>query len=616
MKSAPRAPLGSGRPTLMSSVSVVAILWLAACGPAAVPVVPSISPGSASDIGLTGRIHINTQTTDFSRSRAFYRMLGFTDGVSGFPKTNTHLMARSLGMYDLCSYEIDSIEVMVIPDSLGPTSIDLIQFAVPFNPAPPYATPTHLGMAFAALRTTDLAADVAHLTEQGVEFLSDPYGVPGNRFVFFRDPDGVLFKLVETAPPHGDPDRAMHINAMPYVGVNVRDFDRSLAFYRTLGYSEVSTLPNTGTLAEARAYGLDRPFEIRGADITLAAGDGHRLRLTEWVDPVGDDPPYPAPINHVGIHRMALAVDDLDHAVRELRAHGAEFLSVIAPCCSGTGRDRTGIINLVDPDGIFLELVGPIQRREPIAPPAWCAAGQDEAPANRLITRLRQDRPAIGTFSRNPDPGLDFTVIDAQYGAFDIEAIREVLATMRMGDRASDVTPIVRIPLASRDAPHIVVPPLLNLGVLGVMFPDVDTPEQAAAAVNAMRYEPADAVGGLDRRGAPHADVWPLNPSGQFFALIQIESLAGVERLDEILDVPGIGAIFLGPTDLAASMGADGPNAPEVEAVVQTVLAACLARNVPCGYPIVARTAGDAERETRRRVDQGFAVLAVMTTAR
>jgi len=187
---------------------------------------------------------------------------------------------------------------------------------------------------------------------------------------------------------------------------------------------------------------------------------------------------------------------------------------------------------------------------------------------------------------------------------------------MRMGDRASDVTPIVRIPLASRDAPHLVVTPLLNLGVLGVMFPDVDTPEQAVAAVNAMRYEPPGAVGDPQTGGAPHADLWPLNPSGQFFALIQIESLAGVERLDEILDVPGIGAIFLGPTDLAASMGADGPNAPEVEAVVQTVLAACLARNVPCGYPIVARTAGDAERETRRRVDQGFAVLAVMTTAR
>ena len=56
------------------------------------------------DLGLMARIHFNTQTSDFGRSRSFYRMLGFTRGVSGFPKTNTHLMARSLGMYDLCTY--------------------------------------------------------------------------------------------------------------------------------------------------------------------------------------------------------------------------------------------------------------------------------------------------------------------------------------------------------------------------------------------------------------------------------------------------------------------------------------------------------------------------------
>ncbi len=98
--------------------------------------------------------------------------------------------------------------------------------------------------------------------------------------------------------------------------------------------------------------------------------------------------------------------------------------------------------------------------------------------------------------------------------------------------------------------------------------------------------------------------------------MLQIESLVAIERLDDIQDVPGIGVIFLGPTDLATSIGADGPDAPQVEALVQNVLATCLARNVPCGYPIVARTPEDAERETARRVREGFAVLAVMTTAR
>ncbi len=331
-------------------------------------------PTQTADIGLTGRIHFNTQTGDFARSRAFYRMLGFTAGVGGFPKTNTHEMARSLGMYDLCTYEIQEIEVISIPASWGPTSIDLIQFAEPFNPAPPYESPTHLGIAYAALLTTDLDADVTRMREQGMEFLSEPYGVPGNRFVFFTDPDGVFFKLEETAPPHADPDREMQIRAMPYVALNVSDFERSLAFYRRLGYTESRPLPSTGALEEARAYGLDAPFQRRGAEIAIPGGDRHRLQLVQWLDPYDDEPPYPPPINHIGIDRIALAVTDLDLAVSMLREEGAEFLSEIAPCCSGTGADETGIINLLDPDGIFLELVGPIARREPVAPPAWCEA--------------------------------------------------------------------------------------------------------------------------------------------------------------------------------------------------------------------------------------------------
>jgi catechol 2,3-dioxygenase-like lactoylglutathione lyase family enzyme len=359
---------------VLPALAIPALVLAGACAEPDALSVRQDRPAQTAGIGLTGRIHFNTQTADFARARAFYRMLGFTAGVGGFPKTNTHEMARTLGMNDLCSYEIQEIEVISIPDSWGPTSIDLIQFAVPFNPEPPYASPTHLGMAYAALLTTDLAADVSRLRAEGVELLSEPYGVPGDRFVFFTDPDGVWFKLVETTPPHGDPDADMHIRAMPYVALNVSDFERSLAFYRRLGYTETRPLPSTGSLNEARAYGLDAPFERRAAEIAIPGGDRHRLRLVQWLDPSDDDPPYPPPINHIGIDRIALAVTDLDRAVSILRDEGAEFLSEIAPCCSGTSTDETGIVNLIDPDGIFLELVGQIARRDPVAPPEWCEA--------------------------------------------------------------------------------------------------------------------------------------------------------------------------------------------------------------------------------------------------
>lgn len=326
------------------------------------------------DIGLMTRVHYATHTGNFDRAREFYRKLGWTEGNAGFPLTNTHLMARALGMFDVCQYELEHGEVISLPGSLNTANIDLLQFKTPFNPDPPYRLPNHIGMAYASLLTTNLESDVSYLKTLGVEFLSEPYGIPGNQFVFFRDPDGVLYKLVETAPPHGDTEANMHLIAMPYIGINVSDFDKSLAYYAQFGYTDIRMLPETGTLEEAKAYGLDRPFRIKGADIALNKGDRHVLRLVQWITPHDADLAYPPPINHIGINRIALVVPDVDRAVAILKAKGVSFLSEIAPCCSGTGDDEMGIVHAIDPDGVFLELVGPIRKRPLLPQPENCPA--------------------------------------------------------------------------------------------------------------------------------------------------------------------------------------------------------------------------------------------------
>ncbi len=335
---------------------------------------PPIELTSPNDIGLVARIHFATHTPDFDRSRAFYRMLGYTGGMSGFPLTNTHEMARALGMYDICQYELVKGEVMNVPGSLNTMSIDLLQFKRPFNGEPPYKLPNHLGMAYASMLTTNLGSDVAYLKTQGVEFLSEPWGVPGNRFVFFRDPDGVLYKLDETAPPHGDPKQNVHIVAMPYIGINVKDLEVSFKFYERLGYTNVARFERKGTLEEAKAWGLDKPFHVKGVDVSLPRGDGHVLRLNQWIEPFDSAPAYPPPINHIGINRIALIVTDLDRAVGLLRAEGVPFLSDVAPCCSGTGEDKFAIVHAIDPDGVFVELVGAIKKRVPVPHPAHCPA--------------------------------------------------------------------------------------------------------------------------------------------------------------------------------------------------------------------------------------------------
>ena len=266
---------------------------------------------------------------------------------------------------------------------------------------------------------------------------------------------------------------------------------------------------------------------------------------------------------------------------------------------------------------------------------AGMVQAQSSSPVNRVIENLFQDKPAIGTFTQTPETDIDFTVIDEQYGDFDVNDVRKVLVDMRVNNRPPIVAPIVRIPLAVRDAPQDVVRQLLDAGVFGIMFPDIETHEQATAAISSMRFPQtagtADQVppglrgsgygsapeywGTSEEEYRTQADVWPLDPAGKLVAMIQIESLAGIRALNEILEVPGIGVVFLGPTDLASSIGAEGPNAPSVEALVQEVLQVCLARNIPCGYPIVANSHQEAERETARRLAEGFKVLAVMTRA-
>ncbi|MEM7018505.1 MAG: VOC family protein, partial [Pseudomonadota bacterium] len=325
------------------------------------------------DIGLISRIHFATHTPDFDKSRAFYRKLGYTEGMGGFPLTNTHLMARALGMFDVCQYELVKGEVITLPGSLNTASIDLLQFKIPFNDDPPYELPNHLGAAYAALLTTNLVSDVAYLKSLEADVLSEPYGIPGDRFVFFRDPDGVLYKLMETMPPHGDEKKNMHLIAMPYIGINVSDLEKSLAFYRKFGYTQVKRFEqNASSIEEARAYGLDKPFKHKGADIAIAVGDQHRLRLIQWINPYNAEPPYPAPINHIGIHRIALLTPNLMHAVNTLKSQGVKFLSEIAPCCTGTADDETAIVHAIDPDGVFLELVGGIPK-QPLQPhPEHC----------------------------------------------------------------------------------------------------------------------------------------------------------------------------------------------------------------------------------------------------
>jgi len=176
---------------------------------------PDLVFESETDIGLWARFHFVIHTENFDGTREFCRQLGFTRGIGEFPLTNTHAMARALDMFDECQYELAKGEVLLFPGADNTAGIDLLQWQSPFNPAPPYAKPNYLGMAYVTLMTTSLITDYKLLKAQGAEFLSAPYGAPGNRFVFMRDPDGVYLKLEESTTPKSGSSDATNIVGMP-----------------------------------------------------------------------------------------------------------------------------------------------------------------------------------------------------------------------------------------------------------------------------------------------------------------------------------------------------------------------------------------------------------------
>jgi catechol 2,3-dioxygenase-like lactoylglutathione lyase family enzyme len=319
-------------------------------------------PYAGAELHVLSRVHFNANVSNFERSKAFYEKLGFKT-ISGFPDTNTLEMAQAIGIRTLTAYDGSQggaaggylLHGELIGLGFTGGVIDLIEFTIPRNDAPPYARLNHLGMTHAEMLTTDIDADYAYMIGIGVEFLSAPVQRRnGARFAMFKDPDGTFYELREI---EGDVEatETTHIQRLGAVNINVSDYRRSAAWYGMLGFELTEPLDATESLAVAQAMGFDAPFEIVGGRFTHRR-DGSQLKIVQWISPKDDAPPYPLPINHLGIHRMAFATSDIEADVAALRAQGVPMISEITPCCSGPD-SWGGIIAFHDPDGTVMELV-------------------------------------------------------------------------------------------------------------------------------------------------------------------------------------------------------------------------------------------------------------------
>jgi 4-hydroxy-2-oxoheptanedioate aldolase len=204
-------------------------------------------------------------------------------------------------------------------------------------------------------------------------------------------------------------------------------------------------------------------------------------------------------------------------------------------------------------------------------------------------TLAAADRPLAGMWVCSGSPliaelcagsGLDWLLVDAEHSPNGLESI---LAQLQ-ATHGYPVQVLVRPPVNDT----VVIKQYLDLGVQNLLVPMVNSVVEAESAVAATRYPPEGVrgVGSALARAARWNRVpdYLAGASETISVTVQIESTAAVESVEDILKVDGVDAIFVGPSDLAASMGLLGQQEhPQVRTAVEHCLAAAKAAGKPAG---------------------------------
>lgn len=181
------------------------------------------------------------------------------------------------------------------------------------------------------------------------------------------------------------------------------------------------------------------------------------------------------------------------------------------------------------------------------------------------------DNPAIVVLAK--DNGMDFVFYDNEHGIFSNQKLHDLM----MFANASDFSSIVRVPqLARADISRT-----LDYGATGIMVPMIETKEEAELLVGWSKYPPLGRrsySGGANTHyatGGNHA-VNMQKQNERTLSIVQIETVKGVENIEEILSVEGIDAAIVGPVDLAISMNQpDDVMNPSELALIKKVAQAC-----------------------------------------
>jgi 4-hydroxy-2-oxoheptanedioate aldolase len=236
---------------------------------------------------------------------------------------------------------------------------------------------------------------------------------------------------------------------------------------------------------------------------------------------------------------------------------------------------------------------------------------------NAVRAKLKQGQPSVGTWLTLPDPtaallmaqvGFDWLTVELEHTPVTFETAAQSFAIIA----ASGTVPLARVPWNHGEN----IKRVLDTGAWGIVVPMVNSRAEAEAAIAAARYAP---LGVRSIGGQLHAVNFQTDP-GTYYAraneeilvVLMAEHVKAIEAADEILSLPGIDVVFIGPNDLHHSMGKppafDSEHKEYVDAV-QHILKTARKYGVAPGIHVVDAAAA------QRRIDEGFQFIAVASEA-
>lgn len=186
-----------------------------------------------------------------------------------------------------------------------------------------------------------------------------------------------------------------------------------------------------------------------------------------------------------------------------------------------------------------------------------------KTPTNLFKQAITRQQAQIGLWVNLANPvsteicagaGFDWLLLDGEHSP---NTLTTMLAQLQAVAAYPGTHAIGRVPLGHSEAGTALIKQFLDLGFQTILVPMVDTAEQAAALVKAMRYPP-DGIRGM---AGARASRWGRYPNyakeanEQVCLLVQVETKAGLENLDAIAATPGVDGVFIGPADLSAALG-------------------------------------------------------------